>query len=579
MSQRPASDTPRARASLLGRAAVSPSVFAVLALLWCLDLGVGSLVAYRRPDLFGSMDAYPFALWLRTVGSRALPHSLWVWLLAGLTWLMVGSLALCTANWFLRRRGRLAGMGEVLVHLGFLLVFAGFVTGSVLGARSQGVRVPPGRTVAVPGQGVSLRLEELETARSPDGRPLDTISRVIVLRDGREIGRGTVRLNHPLIRGPLVIYPRGSTTLVSGAEIFVPGMGTLSLRDDRPVPLDGHRVLELWGVLQDDERRGPYAGPGLFITVRGPGGGTTAWAYLAPVPAWSQAVLDGLPVSLRQLTWTTAGIYDVHRDPGVWLVLAGAAFILLGSCWAVAGYLRAGSTTPGPARPVSRPVGPPCWTSIDTILLDMDGTLLDRSFDDHFWEEFVPRRWAEARGLSPQQARDELRARYRAEEGTLNWYDVDFWSEELGLDIMALKRQVEHLVAVHPHVIDFLERVRGMGRRVVLVTNAHGKTLGFKMDRTRLAGHFDALVTSHELGAPKEEPAFWERLQERLGYDPRRTLLADDNVAVLEAAGASGIRWLVHMARPSSALPTRRARNYFSVAAFDEIMPTKSSSP
>ena len=130
--------------SVLWRAAVHPVTFVVLCLLWCLDLGLGSLLAYERPDIFGSMDAYPFALWLREVGRRALPWSAWVYLLAALTWAMTASLALCTANWFWRRRRSLRGLGEVLVHLGFLLVFGGFVVEATLGARAHGVVVPEG---------------------------------------------------------------------------------------------------------------------------------------------------------------------------------------------------------------------------------------------------------------------------------------------------------------------------------------------------------------------------------------------------------------------------------------------------
>ncbi len=214
----------------------------------------------------------------------------------------------------------------------------------------------------------------------------------------------------------------------------------------------------------------------------------------------------------------------------------------------------------------------PDWREVATVLLDMDGTLLDRHFDDHFWIEFVPRRYAEARGTTLARARAELAKRYRAEEGTLNWYDVDFWSEELGLDIMALKAQVRHLVAVHPHVTEFLERVR-RGRRLWLVTNAHGKTLKFKMEQTPLAGLFDGIVTAHDLGAPKEDPAFWRRLASRVPFDPAATLLAEDTLRILETARRFGIRWLVHVARPSSSLPPRRTSRFPSILDFREIMP------
>ena len=44
------------------------------------------------------------------------------------------------------------------------------------------------------------------------------------------------------------------------------------------------------------------------------------------------------------------------------------------------------------------------WSQIDTVLLDMDGTLLDLRFDNHFWLELVPRRFAEMHGISVRES-------------------------------------------------------------------------------------------------------------------------------------------------------------------------------
>jgi FMN phosphatase YigB (HAD superfamily) len=52
----------------------------------------------------------------------------------------------------------------------------------------------------------------------------------------------------------------------------------------------------------------------------------------------------------------------------------------------------------------------PPWEAIDTVLLDMDGTLLDLRFDNYFWMEFLPERYAERHGLTPEQARAVLRS-------------------------------------------------------------------------------------------------------------------------------------------------------------------------
>ena len=146
------------------------------------------------------------------------------------------------------------------------------------------------------------------------------------------------------------------------------------------------------------------------------------------------------------------------------------------------------------------------WANIDIVLLDMDGTLLDLHFDNYFWLEHVPKRYAERRNLSLDRAKQELLQRYKAVEGTMDWYCLDYWSGELGMDVPVLKEEVDHLIAVHPYVTEFLDAVRGSGRRTVLVTNAHGKSLALKMRRTRLGGHLHALVCAHDLGLPKEDP-------------------------------------------------------------------------
>ena len=46
----------------------------------------------------------------------------------------------------------------------------------------------------------------------------------------------------------------------------------------------------------------------------------------------------------------------------------------------------------------------PDWDVVETIVLDMDGTLLDLSFDNILWNELLPRRYGEKHGLSQREA-------------------------------------------------------------------------------------------------------------------------------------------------------------------------------
>jgi HAD superfamily hydrolase (TIGR01509 family) len=211
------------------------------------------------------------------------------------------------------------------------------------------------------------------------------------------------------------------------------------------------------------------------------------------------------------------------------------------------------------------------WSQIDTVFLDMDGTLLDLHFDNHFWLEHVPRRYAESRGMDLELAREELMTRYRGVEGTLEWYCVDRWSRELGLDIALLKAEVDHLIAVHPHVMDFLEGLQRAGKRRVLVTNAHQKSIALKMERTPLRGHLERIVCSHDLGVAKENPDFWHRLRAIEPFDPQRTLFVDDSPTVLASASEYGFRWLLAILAPDSTQPVRNAGELPAVRDFSEL--------
>jgi 5'-nucleotidase len=213
------------------------------------------------------------------------------------------------------------------------------------------------------------------------------------------------------------------------------------------------------------------------------------------------------------------------------------------------------------------------WNDIETVLLDMDGTLLDLHFDNFFWLEHLPRRYAEIFDRGQEDARHELIERFRAEQGNLNWYCVDYWSRELGLDVRALKEEMRHIIAVRPYVEDFLARLHRSHRRVLLVTNAHHKSLSLKLEQTGLERWFDGIVCAHDFNLAKEQPGFWAALASVEPFEREHTLLIDDNDAVLRSAHEYGIRYLLTLLQPDSRREARSGLEFPAILHFDEIMP------
>ncbi len=209
---------------------------------------------------------------------------------------------------------------------------------------------------------------------------------------------------------------------------------------------------------------------------------------------------------------------------------------------------------------------------ITTVLLDMDGTLLDRYFDDYFWEHLLPEKYAEKHHMTFGRAKEELLSRYKMHEGTLNWTDIDFWSRELSFDIPALKEQIRHLIEVHPHVEDFLDMLRRQGKGVFLLTNAHYKVMDLKLRKTDLGRFFDRCITAFEMGHPKESLEFWQKVEGLLGFDRKRALFIDDTAAVLKTARDFGIGHLLLKARPNSRREVETPEGFTVLKDFSELI-------
>ncbi|NGY06683.1 GMP/IMP nucleotidase [Solimonas terrae] len=211
------------------------------------------------------------------------------------------------------------------------------------------------------------------------------------------------------------------------------------------------------------------------------------------------------------------------------------------------------------------------WRAADWVLLDMDGTVLDLAFDNYFWRELVPERYAQKHGLTLAQANAELAPKFTAIQHTLPWYCTDHWSAETGLDMAGLKREIRERIRPIPGVESFLRLVRRSGRQLWIVTNAHRDSWQLKLEHTGFRRYFDRVISSHDFGHPKEDLRFWQAMRTAHEFDPKRALFVDDSMPVLSAAEAFGIAQVIGIRKPDSGLPGRPLPAMRSVETLAEL--------
>ena len=212
------------------------------------------------------------------------------------------------------------------------------------------------------------------------------------------------------------------------------------------------------------------------------------------------------------------------------------------------------------------------WQNIETVFLDMDGTLLDLHFDNHFWLEHMPKKYAEKHNISVKEASDALREKTKTIEGSLDWYCLDYWEKTLDMDIVGLKHEVSDRIAIRETVVEFLEYLHSMKKRVVLLTNAHHKTVALKFGYVDIENYFDKIITSHDVGLAKEQTGFWEVLQKTEDFDKEKSLFIDDHLGVLRTAEEFGVGNLLAIHLPDSQQAVKDTEHFVAIESYKQLI-------
>ena len=210
------------------------------------------------------------------------------------------------------------------------------------------------------------------------------------------------------------------------------------------------------------------------------------------------------------------------------------------------------------------------WNDIKTVLLDVDGTLLDLHFDNSVWDNSLPEAFARKHNLSMSESRSNLYQHMRKVRGKIEFYSFDYWSSFTKIDIEKLHELQQEKIAFRKDAEWFLSKISGK-KATFIATNADRKSFGIKDTKLRLTNKVKGVFSSQDFQSPKEEQAFWSAVQNATGFEGSTTLMIDDNEKVLEAAASYGIEHLRFVETPDSQKGTRHSSKFIGINNFVEL--------
>jgi cytochrome c biogenesis protein len=236
-------------------------------------------------------------------------------------------------------RFRWGPFGTVIAHLSFVVILLGFFLSATTGFKNTQFTAPVGSRVAVGnGTGLTLEAKSFNDAYYPDGSPKDYASELVLYKNGTEVERQTVRVNHPMRYDGVSFY-----------QSFFGVAAAMKVKDAAGKTLFGDAVPLVWSSDDGQHSIGKFdiKGKGLSVYVIDVASGKVdpnikAGQVQLEVhqdgkndPIATEVVDQGKPTTIAGLSYTFerprqfTGLTVAH-DPGANFVWVGSTMLVLG---------------------------------------------------------------------------------------------------------------------------------------------------------------------------------------------------------------------------------------------------------
>lgn len=176
-----------------------------------------------------------------------------------------------------------------------------------------------------------------------------------------------------------------------------------------------------------------------------------------------------------------------------------------------------------------------------TLVLDIGGVFYRAWPDEDFWPL-----WSVKTGLAPAAIQAFLTTAPEPKLAQVGLIAADECYQRagrrlgVGAETLLAMTEAAYLSGFDVALADFVRGLRLRGVPVSALTNSMSPEAAIKA-RPGLAGLFDHVVSSRDVGAAKPDPAIFRALLERLGAQHDDIVFADDRLAIVDASRALGI--------------------------------------
>jgi putative hydrolase of the HAD superfamily len=183
--------------------------------------------------------------------------------------------------------------------------------------------------------------------------------------------------------------------------------------------------------------------------------------------------------------------------------------------------------------------------STTAILSDLDGVILDLSYDIKFWELWLPEHVADQNNQSIEEAQEKIQAAIDAQRGTLNFYDLNYWDDLLDVDCMQIIKAKEERCSYLKGSNEALQKLSVLKNPKHILTNGDPRVQEYKAEIQDFLKFFDSIFYSMHAGYPKEQKEFWALARHNLNLDFEDAIFIDDDFKVVTAAVKAGIKQVI----------------------------------